>query len=158
LLSNKRRGARRCRREDGIDAGKQFEHFLTVPAAKFMRFDDQRGRHHRTRDQTIAHRRVIISRTAAQAIEMQTGPLACGDEERCRARALCLWNIDVALNAKRNRYAVDCLQRLCAARFKVSTGDRDAQPRGASPEQRSDRLHGTVDTSRVVGIETLQIS
>src|SRR6516162_9691378 len=86
---------------------------------------------------------------------MQTGPLACGDEESGRACALGLWNADVTTDAKCNRDAVYGLKRLRAARFEITAGDSDAQPRSASLEQRTDRLCGAVGARRVVGVEAL---
>src|SRR6516165_10491706 len=86
---------------------------------------------------------------------MQTGPLACGDEESGGACALGLWNADVTTDAKCNCDAVYGLKRLSAARFEITAGDSDAQPRSACLEQRTDRLCGAVNARRVVGVEAL---
>jgi len=76
LLSDAGRGARRRRREQGVDAGKQFEHPLAIPTPEFLRLGDERGRDHRARDQAVAHRRIEIARALAQAPEMERATFA----------------------------------------------------------------------------------
>ena len=71
LLPDQRRRARRRRRQNGVDLGKQLQHLALIPAAEFLRLDDQRGRQHGARDQPVAHGRVEILRTGAQPLEVQ---------------------------------------------------------------------------------------
>src|SRR5271168_3676357 len=60
FLTDQRRDARRRRRQNGVDLGKQFQHFGAIPAAEFLRLDNQRRRRHGAGDQPVAYGGIVI--------------------------------------------------------------------------------------------------
>ena len=54
---------------------------LAIPAAEFLRLDDQRRRHHGAGDQPVAHGGIEVGGARAQAVEVQGGALGGGDDE-----------------------------------------------------------------------------
>ena len=155
LLPDQRRRARRRRRQNGVDLGKQLQQLALIPAAEFLRLDDQRGRQHGARDQPVAHRRVEILRTGAQPLEVQASGLARGDDVGGGTGALGLRNDDFAIGAQRRGHAIDGVDRFRGLALEVAAGDGDAQAIGPASQKRSDRLGGTIGADRIVGIVAL---
>ena len=70
LLADQGRRVGRGRGDDHVIAVEQIKHAILIPAAKFLRAVDQGRRHHRARDEAVAHGWIEIVRALAQAIDM----------------------------------------------------------------------------------------
>ena len=84
-LSEFWRCAGRSRRDQKIDRIENLHEPGAIPAAEFLRAVDHRRRHHRARDQPVAHRGIEIVRALAQAVEMQRRAFGRGDNVGSRA-------------------------------------------------------------------------
>ena len=141
LLADRGRGARRCRRQDRIDALEQLAHFGLIPAAEFLRLDGERSRHHGGGDETVAHRRIEIVRALAHALEMQARAFDRGDQIGGRARERGLRNLDLVIGMQRRGDAVERDMRFRKQAFlEIAARDRDAQTVGAALERLGGRL------------------
>ena len=99
LLAEQGRGARRRRRYNGVNVGKQRGHLLAITAPEFLRLDHERGGNHCASDQAIAHDRIEIARAPAQPFEVQHTALARGDHVCGGARLPSLGNFDFGFGA-----------------------------------------------------------
>ena len=130
-----------------------------IPAAEFLRLDDQRGRHHGAGDQPVAHRRDRNRRRAcAGGRDAARAPSVAVMTIGGRARARGFGNLDLALapqrlgDARRPRRSASGNAPL----LEIAAGDRDAQAVDAA-RRASARVGstGAVGADRIVGIAAL---
>ena len=86
---------------------------------------------------------------------MQRCALACGDDERRRAGAFGMRNVDIAVGAERRGDAVDGRDGLRGLALEIAAGDRDAQAGDAFVQVRHGRFGRAIGADGVVGVETL---
>ncbi len=140
-----RRDAGRRRRDDHVDRLEQLQHLRAIPAAEFLRAVDQRRRHHRARQQAVAHRRIEIVRPLAQPVEMQRGALGGGDDIGRGAGARGFGNLDRRCGAERLCDAGDGFDGFREhVLLEIAAGDRDPQAADVLRQQRAHRLDGRV--------------